>query len=337
MAAKPHKPTMEDVAGAAGVSRALVSLVFRGSTSVSGERRHRVLAAAETLGYRPNALARGLASRRTRTIGVLINDLHNPFFADIYDGLEDVADELGLRLLLTTARRRDGGESAAIDTMVDHRVEAHVLVSPRLADAVIVGASAHVPLVVIGRRVDGPAIDSVMADESDGALKVVGHLAGLGHRSVTHIDGGHGAGAAERRNGYAAAMHTLGLGPVDVIAGDFTESSGEQAAMSLLERGALPTAVFAANDLVAIGVMHAFAQTGVRVPEHVSVVGYDNTALAHLHHLSLTTINQPRREMGEAALRLLDERLTGTRDAPVVHLAPPTLVERRTTAPPRWS
>lgn len=327
--------TMEDVARVAGVSRALVSLVFRQSPNVSPVRRQRVMEAAAHLGYQPNAMARSLASRTTRTLGVLLNDLHNPFFADIYDGVEAAASARGYQLLLTASRVRDGSETTAITTMLQHRVDGMVLISPRIEAAQIVAISDQSPLVVIGRVVDGARIDSLMADETKGALAAVQHLADLGHCDIAHIDGGRGAGAAPRRAGYLLAMAQLGLGSTDVVPGDFTEMSGVTAAASLLRRPVLPTAILAANDVVAIGVMDTFADAGVRVPEDVSVVGYDNTTLARVRRISLTTIDQPRVEMGEMAVHLLDQRIEGTRTSPTTHLMQPTLVTRRTTAPPR--
>ncbi len=331
-----NKPArMEDVAHAAGVSRALVSLVFRDSPQVSPARRERVLAAAQQLGYQPNAMARNLASRTTRTLGVLMNDLHNPFFADIYDGVETAASALGYQLLLTAGRYRDGSENAAIDTMLQHRVDGMMLISPRLSTAHIMAVGRQAPLVVIGRVIDSPSVDSIMADERLGSLAALRHLAALGHRNIVHIDGGRGAGAEPRRAGYIHAMSELALGEPDLVPGDFTEMSGVHAAMSLLQRPALPTAIFASNDMVAIGVMDTLSDAGVRVPEDVSLVGYDNTAIAHVRPISLTTIDQPRVEMGDMAVHLLHQRLKASRTTSVTHLVQPTLVTRRTTAPPR--
>jgi DNA-binding LacI/PurR family transcriptional regulator len=327
---------MEDVARAAGVSRALVSLVMRGVPKVSDERRSRVLDAAARLGYRPNAMARGLASRKTRTVGVLLNELHNPFYAEIMDGIDHAAGELDYRILITTAGTRPLGERRAIEAFLEYRVDGIVLVGPRLSSREIIGAARSTPTVVVAREIRSQLVDTVANDEPVGCSLAVGHLAELGHRRIAHIDGGRGAGATARRSGYARAMRKLGLeADVRVVGGDYTDIAGVRAAERLLASGNLPTAIFAANDVVAAGAMDRLEDAGVRVPEDVSIVGYDNTFLAGLHHMSLTTVNQPRPEMGRIAFRTLIDRLGDGREQAVHLKLAPTLVVRATTGPPR--
>jgi DNA-binding LacI/PurR family transcriptional regulator len=305
---------MEDVAQEAGVSRALVSLVMRAQPNVSEERRSRVLAAATRLGYRPNAMARSLASRRSKTVGVILDDLRNPFFA-------------GGR----QARR----ERTSLATLLEYRVDGVILVSPRMRTLDIAAAAAEVPVVMVGRQVRGVDADVVIIDENLGTQLVLEHLIGLGHERIAHVDGGKGAGGPQRRSAFLRWMRAHRLGArARVIAGDFTEEAGAAAARTMLAEPELPTAVFAANDMVAAGLLGGFDQAGVQVPGDVSIVGYDNNFIAHLAHVSLTTVDQPRTEMGRMALELLLDRLDNRR-AGVVRLVEPSLVVRSTTAPPR--
>jgi len=331
-------PTMEDVAARAGVSRALVSLVMRNSPKVSPASRSAVLAAAAELGYRPNAIARHLASSRTTMLGVLLSDIHNPFFAEIYDGADAEAVTHGYRLLLGTGSLNPVRERDAVEAFLELRVDALVLAGPRLPSTVIAAAAREVPVALVSRLIRADAVDTVVADDRAGAGLAVRHLASLGHRRIAHVDGGAGAGASARRTGYQKAMTSLGLqAHIQVVAGDFTEVGGAGAVRRLLQSGDPPTAIFAANDLSGAGALDAVEEAGLRVPDDISVVGYDNTALAALHHVSMTTINQPREEMGRLAVRMVLDRVEGRASGPTARRAvlTPDLVVRRTTAVPR--
>lgn len=344
----PRLPTMEDVAARAGVSRALVSLVMRKEPNVSDARRARVLAAAAALGYRPNAAARSLASRRTKTVGVLLNDLHNPFFAEIADGIEHVASAEGYRVLLGTGGRLRPREEASLEAFLESRVDGLILLSTMLDMAKIGEAARIAPVVVVSRSVGSldagrgadlaveaeVEVDSITTDDDHGTLLAVSHLTGLGHSQIAHIDGGTDHSAGPRRRGYERAMAASGLEPL-VVPGDFSEEGGAEAVSRLLETGPPPTAVLAANDLAAAGAMARLEEVGFAVPADVSVVGYDNTFLARVRRLNLTTVNQPREEMGRLAMQTLLGRMLDGR-AHAVHLVTsPTLVVRGSTAPVR--
>lgn len=331
--ATPARPTMEDVAREAGVSRSLVSLVFQGSPKVAPASREKVLATAERLGYRPNALARSLASIRTQTLGILLDDLRNPFFADALEAFEDAASDAGYRFLIADGRRDAAREEEAVRTFIDHRVDGVIAISPRLSDAQLATLANLVPLVSVERDCNLPTVDVVMHDEREGARLVVAHLAELGHRRIAHIDGGPGAGSAVRREGYATAMRDLGLGDqIDVIAGEYTEAAGRAAAQELLRRMPLPTAVFCANDAMAAGVAAVLAEQEIDVPAQMSIVGYDNTMLAALHVLSLTSVRQPLDVLARASVEALRARIDDPACPATRALVPPTLVIRRSTA-----
>ncbi|HUH08625.1 MAG TPA: LacI family DNA-binding transcriptional regulator [Egibacteraceae bacterium] len=329
------RPTLEDVARRAGVSRSLVSLVMRGASNVSEQRRTAVLAAAKDLGYRPNANARNLAQKRTRTLGVVLNDLHNPFFADIADGAAAAAAEHGYHMLLGAASRSVDAERDALHTFMDLRAEGVVLVGTTLPSAEIADAARSVAIAVASRQVRQPDVDTVISDERLGARLAVEHLVGLGHRKIAHIDGGDGAGASTRRGAYSAAMKAFGLeSETKVVPGEFTDLAGARAVEQMLADGELPTAIFAANDLVAAGALGSLEDAGLAIPADVSLVGYDNTALAAMHHLSLTSVHQPRLEMGRLAVESLIERLEEGRARPVRHVLTPRLVVRESSAAP---
>ncbi|MEM8746275.1 MAG: LacI family DNA-binding transcriptional regulator [Actinomycetota bacterium] len=326
--------TQQQVAEKAGVSPALVSLVMRGAPNVSDHRRRLVLEAAAELGYRPNVLARSLASRRTHTIGVVVNDLHNPFFAEVADGIQAAADEADYRLLFGNGRHSPEGEAVAVETFLEFRVDG-VIVAGTLELASIEEAARAVPLVVVARSEHIAWADTINTDNEAGAHLMVDHLVAAGHRRIAHIDGGGGAGAAHRSIGYVDAMRRHGLDDhIQIAAGDFTEDTGRAGAAELLDRPRPPTAIFAANDLSAIGAFDETLSRGMRIPDDVSIGGYDNIGLAAMAHLGLTTINQPSEDIGAAALDMLLQRVETGRDATEHVVLQPELVVRTSSGPP---
>ncbi|MDQ3789203.1 MAG: LacI family transcriptional regulator [Actinomycetota bacterium] len=329
------RPTMEDVAELAGVSRALVSLVMRGSPNVSSARRDAVLAAAAELGYTPHQMARSLASRTSTVLGVMVSDLRNAFFVDVVDGIDAAARAAGFEVVLNTGGRSPARERVALRSLLSFRPAGVVLLSPVLPAAAITEAAAQGPTVMVSRTTREPSVDTVNDDGATGVALAVDHLVRLGHTRIAHFDGGRASVAAARRQGYLAAMRRHGLVP-RVVASEHTDVAGAKAVRQVWgESGAVPpTAVVAGNDFNAVGAISALQEIGLRVPRDVSVVGYDNTSLAALGHVSLTTIDQPRAEMGRLAVGALLERVRQERDEPVRHLLQPTLVVRATTAPP---
>jgi DNA-binding LacI/PurR family transcriptional regulator len=330
-----RQPTIVDVAARAGVSKSLVSLVMRGAPNVSDEKRDAVTRAAEEIGYRPNAVARSLVRRRSFVIGVMVSDLHNPFFTEVVDGIQDAAREAGYHALFNTGGRSAAGEADALDTLLQLRTDGIVMAGPVLAPRRIAAVAATVPVVVVARHSRSPSHDSITNDDRMGARVAVDHLVSLGHRRIAHVDGGTGAGAALRRAGFLTAMERHGLrASARVVRGAFTEKGGRDGVTELLRSRRGVTAIFVSNDLAAVGALDALDEHGLRVPDDVSVVGYDNIALAALGHIDLTSIDQPRREMGVTAVRLLLERRDEDRRAARHLVAAPSLVVRGSTAPP---
>ena len=332
---KSRAPTIVDVARRAGVSKSVVSRVMRGERSVSEASRASVLSAAAALGYRANAVARSLVQRRTYNVGVMVSDLHNIFFAEVLDGLYAAAGELGYRALLTTGNRDPDAEARALEQLLELRADGLVIAGARVAAEVVVAAARAVPTAVVGSDLRLPGVDVVVDDDLRGAELAVQHLVSLGHKDIALIDGGRGAGAAERRAGYRSAMAKAGLARHAIVEpGDFTEGGGYEAARLLLARNRRPTAIFASNDQSAVGALDAINEVGLDVPRDVSLMGYDNTALAALRHISLTTIHQPRNQIGEMAMRAVIRRIERPSASARRHVLAPELVVRDTTAPP---
>lgn len=338
-AAGARRPTLEDVARLAGVSRAQVSLVVRGSARVSDASRERVLSACREVGYRPNLHARTLAQTESGILGVLVSDLHNPFFAEVVDGLQEGVRPAGKQLVMASGGRSPEVEREALEMLLSLHPTGVVVLGSVLADTdleELLGRGLPVPVVSVTRVVGSALVDSVSIDEAAGAELAVAHLAELGHRRITHLDGAGGAGAADRAAGYRAAMRRHGLEDrAEVCPGGFTEAAGAAAAEELLHRCGedLPTALFVANDIAAVGVLSRLAEAGVEVPGRVSVVGFDDSWVAGSRFTALTTVRQPKLRMGLLAVAAVLERAAGRRE-PSRTVVEPELVVRSTTAPP---
>lgn len=325
------RPTLEDVARHAGVSRALVSIVMRDAPGASEETRARVRRAADDIGYRPDPRARRLRQLRTKLLGVTFA-AGQEFHAELVDGVYAAADEFGYEVVLSGVTPHHD-ERRALRTLMDDRCEAVVLIGPDLPTTELEALAAKTPVVVVARKVRG--VDAVRSDDTAGAAMAVDHLHGLGHRHITYLDGGRAPGAAERRRGYTRAMRAAGLHP-EVHPGGLTEREGAAAAAALLAAGRpLPSAVFAFNDRCALGVLDVLLRARVAVPERVSVMGFDDSPLASLAHIDLSTIRQEIPQLSRAAVSRLVNRLDHEADdAEALDIVvPPTLVARGTTAP----
>ncbi|PZG12286.1 LacI family DNA-binding transcriptional regulator [Nonomuraea aridisoli] len=327
-----RRVTIADVARQAGVSTTAVSKVLRSAYGVSPATRDRVRAAIDELGYRPRAAARGMRGR-TYTIGVLLPDLRNPFFPDILDGLYEQLAATDYQAIIVTGGPDAKAESRAIDALVDRQVDGLLMVAPRVARARLEEVAGQVPSVVLGLHEKSARYDTVLDDDEVGAELVVRHLIGLGHRRVAHI-GRRAVGREIRAATYARVMREHGLEEeVAVAMTSCSEEGGHEGARELPARSPCPTAIFAGADQAAFGALRALHEAGLAVPADVSPAGYDNTRLAALSQISLTSVDQDGAVMGRTAGRLLLERVEG-RTTAVRFLVTPALVPRRSTAPP---
>ncbi|MDQ0746170.1 DNA-binding LacI/PurR family transcriptional regulator [Streptomyces africanus] len=329
---------MADVAEKAGVSRALVSIIFRNQAGASQETRERVLRVADEIGYRPDSAARLLARGRSRTLGVMFT-VHQTFHTDLITGIYPEAERLGYDVLLSGATH-GRSEAKAVEALLSHRCEAVILLGPDADPAYLAELGQRTVTVSISRRVPQAHVDFVHSAEGKGVRQAMDHLVELGHRRIVHIDGGRGPGSAERRRAYRAAMRRHGLEDrARVIPGEHTEESGiETGRLLLAERDSgrpLPTAVLAGNDRCAMGLLMALTRSGIEVPRDLSVVGYDDSHLSHLMPIGLTTVRQDASLMAEHAVRFAVERLENRELPPREAVLDPKLVVRGTSGPAR--
>jgi LacI family transcriptional regulator len=306
-------PNIYDVAARAKVSVATVSAVLNDSAFVSAGLRQRVVSAIRVLGYEPNLVARGLAKQRTQTLGMIVPDIANPFFPEVVRGAEDAARAGGYSLLIASSDNDLKDEEVYLRLFLAKRVDGVILTKapgrmPKpLATAF---AKAHVPIVLLARTVPGFTADVVEMDDHAAAHEAVTHLLRLGYRRVGLVGGLGGASTTKRRlDGYRAALRDAAV-PIDrtlIVAGDFRVESGYRAGLELLK--ARPEAVFIANYLMSVGFMQALKQYRLRCPEDVAIVTCDDHAWLDAFSPRLTTVDFPKRELGEAAARLLIERV----------------------------
>ncbi len=297
--------TLKDVAERAGVSKAMASIVMREAPGASPATRERVQAAAAELGYRPDLRARSLAGQKSKLIGVMFGVGLGSFHFDLLEGLYASAADHGHDLILSPViRGRD--EAAAAESLQDFRFDGLIMLGPATAMPLLAGT---VPVLVVGWRVDHPAVDVVRTSDEEGMALAVEHLARLGHRRIVHVDGGDDLVADARREAYLAAMRRHGLAShARVVAGGLTQLDGQRAARRLVDGGDLPTALIAFNDDIAASALGVFAQQRVDVPGRLSVVGWDDSEAAALSPVGLTSVAQQPRVIGRLAVERIVAR-----------------------------
>jgi DNA-binding LacI/PurR family transcriptional regulator len=325
-------PTMADVAAAAGVSKALVSIVFRGAPGASQATRERVFRAAEQLGYRTNRTASLLKLHRTRHLGVTMN-VRSAFHAELVEGIQEAVDREGYQIVLSTITENHD-ERRAIETLLEFRCESLILLGSELSQPMLDDLARNVPVVLVGRRAGIDTVDVVRTADDKGLGLVVDHLVGLGHHDIAHVDGGRHAISADRRRGYRAAMRRNNEArQVRIVAGGIGEVDGRRAAEELLRGDQLPTAVTTFNDHCAVGLIDRLLQAGVVVPDAISVAGYDNAPIAQYAAINLTTVSQEAPLQAQWAVRTAVERLEGVREDTRESVLEPRLIVRGSTGP----
>jgi len=323
--------TIRDVARRAQVSVASVSRVLNRLENVSEETRNRVTDAVRELGYVPHAGARSLSLAKTNAIGVVLPDFHGEFFSEIVRGMDREASRHGYMLLLSNVHAGSEQSANAMRAMRG-RVDGLVILAPHLTEEELADAvPSRTPAVLINTRGVAGGHPGVRLDNAAGAEAVAEHLVSLGRKRIIHIAGAAGnIDAIERADAFKAALEKRGVA-VEIVQGDFAEESGEAAIDALLKSGRKFDAVFAGNDMMASGALQALNRAGVRVPEEVAVVGFDDIPLAR--HIGLTTVQVHIAELGERALDRLLAILAGDEDSGGQELHKPELVIRSTTDP----
>ncbi len=316
--------SIRDVAKSAGVSVSTVSHVINKTRFVSEETQTKVLDAMKTLKYKPNRLASSLRrkDKRTHTLGLLIPDSTNPFFAEVLRGVEDACFDAGYSVFLCNSDDDPQKELNYIEVLLGKQIDGIILVSAGIHnDAIALLATNDIPSVLVDREVSGSIIDSVLVDNEEGGCQATEYLIKLGHTRIGCIAGPSLiTPSAARVQGYRKALSKYNLVQDDalVVAGDFRAQSGFKATKELLDLEEPPTAIFACNDMMAVGVLHAIDETGLSVPEDISIVGFDDIPLASFTPPPLTTISQPSQEMGFLAAKMVIDR-TENQSIPVRH------------------
>jgi LacI family transcriptional regulator len=328
----PAAVTLLDVAKEAGVSPSTVSRILNGTARVDATKRAAVEKAIKKLHFKPNLFARSLKTGTTMTVGILAQDIESPFYTRAMRGVEQGLAGSGYAPIIVSGHWNAQEEAERIRLLQARRIDGLVILTGHLPDEQILEFARQQPIVVTGRHLEGPSICCHTIDHETGGYLATRHLIGLGHRRIAHIAGplDH-VDAIERHSGYVRAHQEAGLvvDPDLVVQGDFMESGGLMAMNRLLDSGHAFTAVFAANDQSAFGARVAMYRRGIRVPDDVSLVGFDDLPVAAYQTPPLTTVRQPIYEVGLFAAQSLLNMLG--HPTPVVELPPLSLTVRETT------
>ncbi|MDR3517086.1 MAG: LacI family DNA-binding transcriptional regulator [Azospirillaceae bacterium] len=333
---KKPVPTLAEVAKVAGVSQMTASRAINNRSGVSKEKREDIQRIADEMGYVVNRAAQRLSGGRTRVIGVMAQ-LHTTFTAELVLGAGGAARAAGYEMLVYSLPDNDRRPPGSVVDLLRQIADGVIALLPYESDYLETLSAAHLPVITVDYRGEESPFPSVASDSYEGGRTAVRHLAELGHRRIAHITGNERlASARDRRRAYLDTMAQLGLAidPAQIATGDFSQRSGFEAANRLLALNPRPTAIFAANDISALGAISAIRDAGLRVPEDLSVVGFDDIPVAAQLHPPLTTIRQPMQQMGRSAVNMLLALIVGL-EAPSPRITLPTqLIVRGSTVPP---
>lgn len=330
-------PTIEDVAAAAGVSKATVSRVISGTFAhIRPETRRRVEEAIQSLNYRPSAVARSLTSRRTFTVGMLVSDVANPFYGEVIHGVEDEAISVGYNVLLANTNYDTGRGMALVRSLIDRRADGVLIMSSSASDEWLeeLARSGIAAVVLDWARRDIENVSCIEIDFRPGIVEAAALLVELGHKRIGHVAGPLDLKTSrDRRDAFLDALDARGLPRARVLiaTGPLTIEGGREAWRMLREERHAPTGIFCANDLMALGVLSAARSEGLRVPGDLSIIGLDDIWLAAQFDPPLTTVALPRYEIGSLAMRMLLDLLGGF--PPERRVVTTSLVVRRSTGP----
>jgi LacI family transcriptional regulator len=329
--------TIYEVAQAAGVSLATVSRVINDSDKVRAETREKVLAAMAELDYRPNVFAQSLASNRTNCIGVLVSELHGPIFGPMLSTIENTLKEAGKFAIITAAHSDAEKEAEGIRFLTERKCDALILhIEALSSDYFVERADTLLPFVLLNRFSPSLEHHCLALDNEEGGYLATKAVLELGHRQIAYISGPSGWGDAEARlAGHRRALAEFGVPWNDRLfyAGDFTENAGSEGTAAILDAGLPVTAVVCANDEMAVGAMDRLRSRGFRIPEDMSIMGFDNVRWARFLYPKLSTVHYPLEDMSRMAAHWILKNVYGDEDLEIAHAFSPRLILRGTTGP----
>lgn len=335
----PRKPTsIKEIARIAGVSHSSVSRALRNSPLVNRDKADRIRRIAEECGYRPSAAARSLVTRRSQTIGVVVTSIADPFVAGVVSGMEDIANERGFSVFLANSGVDPAREIRVVHAFEERRVDGIIVTASRVGALYVpVLEQMQVPIVLLNNQHPSQFAHSVMIANVEASREATRHLVALGHRRIAYIGDRLGFQSdTERFEGFRSALEEAGvpLDPALVVHGDGKPEAARAAMSQLLALPNRPTAVFCYNDLTALGALRQIADAGLRVPQDVSLVGFDDLYISQYVEPPLTTVRQPMRQMGNLAMTTLLRLIAGEGICQDIKV-PGELIVRRSTAPPQ--